>query len=317
MSRMEEQVTATSPFAVHVTVQAALHAKAQDLPTLLPRVQQLVLAWAQSKWPGRVPAQEVFTLQEPDVRIEAGPSPGPIEGWAFESRHQDHAGELREWVTECALVAQGDKLELALRNSAWLSPGARAPQPSVPRLLGELVAAHPWRDLGGFAVAAEPQTVQDESDLDRFLAHALAEDRTLPMAVMSESTRRLRSESAPFLPVPAGLAQQLAGVAHIVCVPRHMHRALLLELGPELTPSNGATRVLAPEFSLSDSARRHARVHPPEGAWAGELPALNWLKRTLVADVIGISAVSPKLNREVQRVLGDVRRSQALPPRSP
>lgn len=123
-----------------------------------------------------------------------------------------------------------------------------------PRLLGDWVEALDLQDAG-LAVQGAPREVVDRWQLDALCQHLLSNERKLPVIALVN-----RPQTHYYGVDPKGLAENLRGLAHVVCIAQHLEAEVESRLGRELVVEQGAARIYTSGFSPDADRRAHPLI---------------------------------------------------------
>lgn len=287
-----------------VTAQSCLRiveAKSQGRLQTADRIRSIVRDWTAGKFPELAQSIEnhsEFCIQNDKVHIKAGESGAGV--WSFSCAHVDTDRPSWHWCTQVGLSYEGKNLMLALRNHWQGKPTEGSPQPSVPRILRTVIAQLIVQDLGGYRVRGQPSVLDDLNKFDEFVSNTISEDRMLPIVVLSELHGK---NSPPYAVNIDKLATQLAGVAHVVCLPADGQREMNQEFGQSLTIYNGAVRIFEPGFAYSDEATQHALFLPPDDVRHGSIQAMRMLALRIESHILGRNRTYALLTKQAESIL--------------
>ncbi len=218
--------------------------------------RELAWQWVAAKWPRLMPSRD---------QMEMGQYSHSASGQQIVmSRAADHSSwslavafdeknGARTWMTQVEVADGGDADVLRLQTSC--TEVADAPLVvAPPRLLGSWVERMELED-GPFAVLGEPREVNDESQLQGFLAHVLSPQRTLPVIALAN-----RPETRFYGVDPRGLATAVRGLAHVICLDPYIALEVADRLSPRLGVVPGAARIYSAKVPVEESALNHPLV---------------------------------------------------------
>lgn len=227
------------------------------------RARELAWAWVGAKWPRLLPTEAPMALanferalpgQELLVRTHANEDNGATV-WSLSVAHTQRASS-RTWMTRVEVVDTGSTDELRLQTACTDNPES----PLVvapPRLLNDWVEGLDLQDAG-LAVQGAPHEVIDRWQLDSLCEHLLSSKRLLPIVALVN-----RAQTHYYGVDPQGLAENLSGLAHVVCIAQHLQEEVENRLGRELAVEQGAARVYTAGFGPSADRRKHPLVRDP------------------------------------------------------
>lgn len=272
-----------------------------DRIQLADRIRAIVRDWVIGKFPeigSTIQNSSEFCIDSDEIHIKAEESGSGI--WNFSCAHIDNSRPGWRWCTQVGLSHHGKDLMLALRNHWQGKPSEGSPQPSVPRILRTVIAQLIVQDLGGYRVRGQPSLLDSASKFDDFVTNTISQDRMLPIIVLSE----LHGHDVPHYAVNFDkLATQLAGIAHVVCLPIDGQREMEQEFGRPLTAYNGAVRIFEPGFAYSDEANKHALFLPPEDVRFGSHQAMRMLALRIESHILGKNRTYPLLTKQAGSIL--------------
>lgn len=220
------------------------------------RARELTWQWVAAKWPRLMPSRDQMEMDQ-FSHATSGQQivmscAADHSSWSLAVAFDEKNG-ARTWMTQVEVADGGDADLLRLQTSCTDvadTPLVVAP----PRLLGSWVERLDLED-GPFAVQGEPREVNDETQLQGFLAHVLSPQRTLPVIALAH-----RPETRFYGVDPRGLATAVRGLAHVTC----LHPTIALEvadrLGPRLGVVPGAARIYSAHVPLEENALNHPLV---------------------------------------------------------
>lgn len=177
--------------------------------------------------------------------------------WAMQADTFDRAAG-RRWRLEMVLLddaASGPALSLVLRTTG--SADQPVPEPSIPRLAGELIDRIGLIDLqDGTALSIAPEQIETELDVERLVASLRSRDRQHPVIVQSQY---LKEGVAKTLLDPTGLAERMRGLAHVVTLGREHFAswALTDRLSKRFSVFGASLRMYRPGFTTEDDPDSH------------------------------------------------------------
>lgn len=220
------------------------------------RARELAWQWVAAKWPRLMPSRD---------QMEMGQFSHATSGQQITmSRAADHStwslavafdekNGARTWLTQVEVADGGDADVLRLQTSC--TDVADAPLVvAPPRLLGSWVESMALED-GPFAVLGEPREVNDEAQLQGFLAHVLSPQRNLPVIALAN-----RPETRFYGVDPRGLATAVRGLAHVICLDPHIALEVADRLGPRLGIVPGAARIYSAHVPIDENTQDHPLV---------------------------------------------------------
>lgn len=98
----------------------------------------------------------------------------------------------------------------------------------------------------------EPREVNDESQLQGFLAHVSSPPRTLPVIALAH-----RPQTRFYGVDPRGLATAVRGLAHVICLDPAIATEVAEQLGPRLGVVPGAARIYSSKTPLTANPHDH------------------------------------------------------------
>ncbi len=229
-------------------------------PANRSKARELVWTWVGAKWPRLLPTQTQMALasferalpgQELLVRT-TGDGPDGASTWSLSVAHTQRSSS-RTWMTRVQVIDTGTTDELRLQTACTdipESPLVVAP----PRLLSDWVEALDLQDAG-LAVQGTPREVVDRWQLDALCQHLLSNERKLPVIALVN-----RPQTHYYGVDPQGLAENLRGLAHVVCIAQHLEAEVESRLGRELAVEQGAARIYTAGFSPNADRRAHPLV---------------------------------------------------------
>jgi hypothetical protein len=241
--------------AVRDVVRVALHSHRHS-DANRHRARELAWQWVAAKWPKLVPSHEQmerhqFAHAVPGQQIVMSRSDDHTR-WSLAVAFDERSG-ARTWMTQVEVADEGDADVLRLQTSCTDvtdTPLVVAP----PRLLGSWVERMELED-GPFAVLGEPREVNDETQLQGFLAHVSSPLRTLPVIALAN-----RPQTRFYGVDPRGLATAVRGLAHVICLDPAIAPEVAEQLGPRLGIVPGAARIYSAKTPLIASAHDHPLV---------------------------------------------------------
>ena len=222
--------------------------------------RELVWAWVGAKWPRLLPsqsemAQASFERALPGQELLVSTVSYQANGgsaWSLSVAHTQRAS-ARTWMTRVQVIDTGTTDELRLQTACTDVPEA----PLVvapPRVLGDWVEALDLRDAG-LSVQGAPHEVIDHWQLDSLCRHLVSAERKLPIIALVN-----RPQSYYYGVDPQGLAENLRGLAHVVCIAQHLEADMGSRFDRELAVEQGAARIYNTGFSLSADRKAHPLV---------------------------------------------------------
>lgn len=218
-------------------------------------IRAVVLRWAATKWPGLIP-KTAFDGQDFEV-VQAGLSITALtipdqEMWAFRSEHIDRDA-ARTWVSEAMVAPLPQTTVLGVRTLCS-SLGSEEPPASMPRFLRDALKSHPFTDAGTL-ITDTPHYVRTTADAEVLLDILRHRGRALPVNVLTVGRHGEIALDAE------RLAQQLAGIAHVVVATSDATQIISDTFGAEWSVYNGAVRTYHTHFDpIQDDLYRHPLV---------------------------------------------------------
>jgi len=238
--------------AVRDVVRVALHSHRHS-DTNRHRARELAWQWVAAKWPKLVPSHAQMERQQfahavPGQQIAMSRS-ADNSSWSLAVAFDERNG-VRTWMTQVEVADDGKADVLRLQTSC--TDVADAPLVvAPPRLLGSWVERMELED-GPFAVLGEPREVNDESQLQGFLAHVSSPLRTLPVIALAH-----RPQTRFYGVDPRGLATAVRGLAHVICLDPAIATEVAEQLGPRLGVVPGAARIYSSKTPLTANPHDH------------------------------------------------------------
>lgn len=238
------------------------------------------VALATTRWAWRGTGAPPEPLAEPAGERDAGngyrmgwaelAAPGRIErALTVALRHPDPQVEGREWRTVVDVCRRETSLAATFRVAREAVELRMTPAALTtlrrPGLVRDLLNSHSC-SAGGLAVTALAAAIH-VSAVDDFVEDVLRKaDRALPVVVVAPTTGR------PSAPDPVKLADELAGLAHVVHLGGHLAwRRFREAVGDQLFVPPGGARIYWPGFG-TEGDKLHHRYWTHSGIEALSLP---------------------------------------------
>ncbi len=230
---------------------------ANHSPANRSRARELAWAWVAAKWPRLLPTEVQRALasferalpgQELLVRTHDN-EPGVATAWSLSVAYTQRAS-ARTWMTRVEVIDTGKADRLSLQTACTevpQTPLVVAP----PRLLSDWVEGLNLED-DGIAVQGAPREVVDRWQLDALCKHLLSNERKLPVIALVN-----RPQTHYYGVDPKGLAENLRGLAHVVCIAQHLEAEIGNRFGSDLGVEQGAARIYSAGFSPNADLRSH------------------------------------------------------------
>lgn len=194
----------------------------------------------------------------------------------------------RRWRLEMVLLEDSTSAPaLSLVLHATGPADQAVPEPSIPRLAGELIDRIGLIDLrDGTTLSIAPEQIESESDVDSLVAKLRSPDRQHPIIVQSQY---LKEGVAKTLLDPAGLAERLRGLAHVVTLGREHFAswALTDRLSKRFSVFGASLRLYRPGFTTEDDPESHPLWTPT--ALRQRNAGLPWLQSELLREAAASS----------------------------
>lgn len=177
--------------------------------------------------------------------------------WAMQADTFDR-GPYRRWRVEMVLLQDAQAapaVSLVLHTSGPVDQPV--PEPTVPRLAGELIDKIGLIDLrDGATLSTAPEHIESEADVDGLVAKLRSRDRQHPIILQSQY---LKEGVAKTLLDPVGLAEKLRGLAHVVTLGREHFAswALTDRLSKRFSVFGASLRMYRPGFTTEDDPDNH------------------------------------------------------------
>ena len=200
---------------------------------------------AQASFERALPGQELL------VSTSANPTHG-ASAWSLSVAHTQRASS-RTWMTRVQVIDTGTSDALRLQTACTDIPEA----PLVvapPRVLGDWVEALDLQDAG-LSVQGAPHTVIDRWQLDSLCDHLLSPERKLPIIALVN-----RPQTHYYGVDPQGLAENLRGLAHVVCIAQHLEAKISSRFDRDLAVEQGAARIYNTGFNPTADRKAHPLV---------------------------------------------------------
>ncbi len=168
------------------------------------------------------------------------------KAWGLRYIHPDRTNDSLQWCTELALLDKPEglffscSLLVGRRDGSFVPFRRDATRPSiVARIVRRFICKGAWR------LTFAPLPLR-ENEIQKFLDFLRNPNRTHPVLFIStDATSR-------YLIPPTPLANQLAGVAYVICGESpQISDSVSRLLGPNLTAYGGAARLYWPEFATT------------------------------------------------------------------
>lgn len=230
---------------------------ANHSPANRSRARELAWAWVGAKWPRLLPTDAQTALasferalpgQELLVRTHAN-EPDGATVWSLSVAYTQRAS-ARTWMTQAQVIDTGTADVLSLQTACTEMPQT----PLVvapPRLLSDWVEGLDLQD-DGIAVQSAPREVIDHWQLDALCKHLLSHERKLPVIALVN-----RPQTHYYGVDPKGLAENVRGLAHVVCIAQHLEADISSRFGSELGVEQGAARIYTAGFNPNADRRSH------------------------------------------------------------
>ena len=220
------------------------------------RARELAWQWVAAKWPRLMPSRDQMEMpqfsQTTSGQQISMSRTADCSRWSLTVAFNEKSG-ARCWMTQVDVTDGGDADVLRLQTSC--TDVADAPLVvAPPRLLGSWVERMELED-GPFAVLGEPREVNNETQLQGFLAHVLSTQRNLPVIALAN-----RPETRFYGVDPRGLATAVRGLAHVICLEPTIAREVADRLGPRLGVVPGAARIYSANVPIDEHPQHHPLV---------------------------------------------------------
>lgn len=259
-------------------------------PANRARARELVWAWVGARWPRLLASEAQRALpsferavpgQELRVRNHTG-EPDGAKVWSL-SVAQTQRASARTWMTRVQVIDTGTADLLSLQTACTqVTEAALIVAP--PRVLGDWVDGLDLQD-GGLALQGAAHGVIDRWQLDALCEHLFSSERKLPVIALVN-----RAQTHYYGVDPQGLAQNLRGLAHVVCVAQHLEAQIADRLGAEFAVEQGAARIYTAGFSTGADRTGHPLLRDvsPRGAPSKSDPGA--FRRLLCRKICAMSA---------------------------
>jgi hypothetical protein len=238
-------------------VQVVAHLKKHSTPPSVAAEKAIgsILNWLTNKQKIKLP-DAAFRGHAFEIDVAEG-QPVSVtrldEYWSLQFDRFDSDVPGRIWRTEASVYYSADTALAGVRL-AVIDSGSRLDfNPSVPRVIGDLIRSPGLYDYG-VDLSDSPSWIESESELDDFISLLGRPERTRPVLVLSDwSGSNVHEDSL-------AAAQRLAGLAHVYVLREGLDWKLTDRLGREFSVWNGAVRTYYPGF---DPAVDEITQHPP------------------------------------------------------
>jgi hypothetical protein len=230
-------------------------------------LRESVLAWAARKWPelfvGRNVYEPAFQSHSGRSQIQVTSACDGNHAWSFKGIRPDVTG-ARYWETRVLVLGNEghDLLGVSTGYLGDVDPKATVAQPAF---LNGLIEHLPFED-GGYPVCTVPRQVFDERAFVNLHDHLLSQRRTLPILIVGagSSSSESRDWEEPHRINARSIAQQLCGLAHVVCVGPLILGLLEARLGSDMAVRSGEARLYlpGPGNTEREQRRRSAQALP-------------------------------------------------------
>lgn len=251
-------------------LRATLHG--EDPEQVLAAARAIVFGWIQEKLGRTLPksiveggtdSEELHGQRIEAVCLEAG------REWCMRYSRPDEplpdrpAEAGRTWSTDVVLVANGDRVDLAVRDRCSSTQSeASSPPRFRPRFVRDLVDRMDVRDVA--RLSESPWMVESDVQLDSLQALVQDERRRLPVVLLTEvDGRRVPIETRRFLLDEGWLASNCRAIAHVFVMPRAQSFGWSDRVERNWSAFQGAVRIYRPGLDFErDALHDHPLVMP-------------------------------------------------------